>query len=818
MHYFFLLISLFSFSLLNAQSDVECFIPDPKGRSLEHNVDMQSMDLSVSFNPEEGLVFGTVEYVFKCLQPQVDTLFLHAPGIDIKTVEFEGSDISFRTNEEGLIIEFPNTLSWGEAPENLNKRNEVLSASLKNTAVYEIKISYEAQPQKGIYFIGWNDETNRMRKQIWTQGQGIDNRHWIPGYDHQNDKLKTSMTVEFEVGYTIVSNGIMTRQNAAEGKQTVTYAMEKPHSSYLVMLAIGEFDVKVLKAKNGVPTYQYFYPGEEEKFEPTYQYSNEMMDWLEEELGVAYPWQKYANVPVSDFLYGAMENTSATIFTDYYFRDERGALDRNYIGTNAHELVHHWFGDLITAWGGTHHWLHESFATHYAKHFQYSIFGQDHFEWQRRGEMKSAWRANASNNKPIAHSQAGSSRHYPQGSIVLDMMRYVLGNEAYRAAIQHYLEKHAFGNVDSDDLRIAILERTGVNLDWFFKQWVYKGGHPKYEVNTEITSDSVIINVAQVHEINSEVDLFRMPVTVEVHFEDFSTKATQRVWIEKANHRLSIPTNGNGVAYVLFDPGFQILKEIEFPKGQDELMAQSIHAEHMIDRYDALCDLDSFISKEVEAHLIEIYDSQEFWAIRSEAVKQLAKQEGKKARKTLLAALEDEDHRVRRSAFNGLGSIKKSELKLAESLLTDPSYRNVSIALKTLSDSFPENSQQYLDITEGIRGTSHNVEISRLKVLGAIDSVAAMDRLTDLAGPSFEFRTRISAAKAMDGLNFFSEAFAKNLIDGCLSWNRRLASPMKQVTQNYLENENHRTIFLDIIENRQWTEDEQEKLDKLFKL
>lgn len=818
MRHFLLLTFILSVFQLSAQSDLDCFIPDPKGRSLDHNVDIQTMDLEVSFNPQAGEVFGTVVYSFKCLQPSVDTLFLHAPAIDVKTVEFEGEEIDFKMNDEGLIIQFPKTLTWGAPPASLAVRSDELTASLKNPAVYEIKIEYQAQPKKGIYFIGWNDPTNRMRKQIWTQGQGIDNRHWIPGYDHQNDKLVTSLTVTFDSEYTIVSNGVVTEQNSAGNTQTITYAMQKPHSSYLVMLAIGEFEHKVLKAKNGIPTYQYYYPGEEEKFEPTYQYSNEMMDWLEEELGVAYPWQKYANVPVSDFLYGAMENTSATIFTDYYFRDERGALDRNYIGTNAHELVHHWFGDLITAWGGTHHWLHESFATHYAKHFQYSIFGQDHFEWQRRGEMKSAWRANASNNKPIAHSQAGSSRHYPQGSIVLDMMRYVLGNEAYRAAIQHYLEKHAFENVDSDDLRIAILERTGVNLDWFFKQWVYKGGHPKYDVNAEITADSVILNVAQVHEINNEVGFFRMPIVWEVHFSDMSSMISEKVWVENAEHRFALPTDGGEVAYVLFDPAYQILKDVNFPKDVNQLIAQSKYAKHMIDRYDALAAMDTMVSKEVEAHLIEIYENEPFYAIRSEAVAQLADQEGKKSRKTLLTALQDEDHRVRRSAFSNLGTISKSELKMAETLLEDPSYRNVSLALKTLSDSFPENSVRYLELTKGIEGTSHNVEITYLKVLSSIDSTQAMERLIDLSSASFEFRTRIGAANAMEDLGLFDATFADHLIDGCLSWNRRLAGPFKKVTQSYLDDEKNREVFMAIIDSREWTEDEEEKLNKLFDL
>jgi aminopeptidase N len=807
----FISISTLAFST----EDVECFIQDPKGRSLDHNVDMHTMDLKVNFNPEEGIVYGQVTYRFSCLQPEVDTLFLHAPGIEIQSVLLDKVEIPFRTSEEGLIVEFDQTLGWGQPKTAAAGWFDETKSALKVHSDYELQIDYKATPQKGIYFIGWNDETGRMKKQIWTQGQGIDNRHWIPSYDHQNDKLITSVEVTFREGYEIISNGVQTFQKTESGEQTLRYEMEKPHSSYLVMLAIGEYDNKVLTANNGVPIYQYYYKGEEDHFEPTYRYSVEMMDWFEQELGVPYQWGKYANVPVADFLYGAMENTSATIFTDIYHRDAREAVDRDYVGTNAHELAHHWFGDLITAWGGTHHWLHESFATHYAKHFKLSVYGEDEFAWDRRNEMRSAWRANANNNLPIAHSEASSARHYPQGSIVLDMMRYVLGELNYRAAIQHYLEKHAFENVDSDDLRIAILERTGINLDWFFEEWVYKGGHPHFEVTQDIGSDSVKITVRQIHEQNSEVGLFEMPVYWEVYYADGS-KSSRKVRVSGASHNFAMLKEDKEVAFVLFDPGWQILKDLSFEKTQDELLAQSLLAENIIDRYDAVLGLDSLENDEVMKHLIGLYETESFWSIRAQVVKQLSDFDDKKARKTLLAGLNDSNPQVRYTALNNLGTIKSSELKYVEPLLIDSSYRNVSAALEILTDSFPENAGDYLEKTKDLQGVAKEVRITWLLANYSFNPEETVAELVDLAGPSFEFRTRINAAKALQEINVINPELAVNLIDGCLSLNRRLAGPFKSVSGHFLDNEANREFFMTVYKAGSWNDRQQQILEKLF--
>ena len=212
--------------------------------------------------------------------------------------------------------------------------------------------------------------TGRSRKQIWTQGQGVDNRHWIPCYDEQNDKLTTETIITFNSDYRVLSNGVLSNEHRnADGTTTWHYAMSHPHSVYLVMLAIGKYSVEERQSRRGVPVKLWYYPEYPDRVEPTYRYSTEAVDFLERETGIPYPWESYAQIPVQDFLYGGMENTTATVFADFFLVDRRAFLDRNYIGVNVHELTHQWFGDYITGRSGRQSWLQESFATFYAKLF-----------------------------------------------------------------------------------------------------------------------------------------------------------------------------------------------------------------------------------------------------------------------------------------------------------------------------------------------------------------------------------------------------------------------------------------------------------------
>ncbi len=332
----FILLLVFLFNLLSAQDTTITYMRDEEGRIREHNVDFKTMKLDVKFDVKQGKVIGDVTYQFKPIQYIVDTLFLDAPGINIKTALLDGKPVPFTTDSAGLTLKFDTRIDW-------NKE-------------YKLEISYDATPRKGLYFIGWNVDAKNpdndhyfTRKQIWTQGQGEDNRYWFPSFDNVNDKMLTETVITFDSNYVVISNGALKDKKAnADGTYTWHYAMNHPMQSYLVMIGIDKYAHKDYKSKNGIVSRQYYYSDRPETAAPTYQHSDEMMNFLVEQTGFAYPWTSYANVPVQDFMYGAMENTTATVYGDFLLNDESMIFERPYVAVSAHELTHQWFGDCIT--------------------------------------------------------------------------------------------------------------------------------------------------------------------------------------------------------------------------------------------------------------------------------------------------------------------------------------------------------------------------------------------------------------------------------------------------------------------------------------
>src|SRR5690606_28374585 len=289
-----------------------------------HSVDIQHMKVTVSFIPEQGKVMGHVEHTFSTLQKKIDTLFFDGPGISIESAEMDGKALKFRVDSAGVTVFFEKSLTWSET--------------------HKISFKYTALPKKGIYFIGWNQPENTgkpdidyIRKQIWTQGQGVDNRFWIPMYDCMNDKFTTETVVTMKNPYKVLSNGkkVEVKDNG-NGTSTWHYHLEKPHAGYLLMLGIGNYEVRESKTKRGTPVQFWYYPEFKERVEPTCLRTERMIELLEEQTGIDYPWGSYSQIMVQNFLYGAMENTSATIFGDFFTVDAFGFKDRNYLGVNCH--------------------------------------------------------------------------------------------------------------------------------------------------------------------------------------------------------------------------------------------------------------------------------------------------------------------------------------------------------------------------------------------------------------------------------------------------------------------------------------------------
>ncbi len=790
---------------LNAQSpEFNCYISDADASIRNHNVDFISLNLDVHFVPEDGQVSGIAQYVFSPIQDKVDSLFLDGPGILVQSLIVDGSKSKYKMDSAGITVFF--------------------NPPLQRKSEHTMEIRYDATPKHGIYFNGWKNKISDsetdptvIRKQIWTQGQGVDNRFWIPSYDGVNDKLLTSVTLHFNKGYTLISNGEAGKLiDNGDGTIEQTFKMVHPHNVYLIMVAIGKYDYIDYTSKNGITSRQYYYPGTKSTAELTYQYTAEMMDWLQTETGFKYPWTTYANIPVQEFLYGAMENTTSTIYSDYFYQDANTFPDKNYVDINAHELTHQWFGDYVSAWSNNDEWLQESFATYYAKKFRESISGDDEYQWKRREEMNTAFDADRKNNYPVAHTKGGSSRIYQKGSVVLDMLRYTVGDAQFKLAITEYLERYPYANVESHDFEMQFMRSLGINMDWFFDEWIYKAGFPEYTVNYTSKANTVDITVNQTQTQTETVHLFKMPVHLQVHYLDGSFD-DKIVWISEEETLIQFAKKPESeIAFVLFDPNSNIYAKVNFEKTYTELKYQAFNAPNMMDRFDAIVMMRDTNLNTKRDDLVKLYNKENYQGIKAEIISQLANDDDKSSIAVMKQALNDDNALVRRAALTNMKSIPSKLEKDFEARLLDANYTNIEIALYKLCSTNPTKKEKYLAATKDVIGSNKNVRISwiALSFTGVAD--ANTKELVRYSSSDYEFRTRNDAMSSLLDINFCDEEVVANLFNAALSSNNRLSSPARNALKKFRETPQYEQIIKNYYNSNMWDEWELSRLKPIF--
>ncbi|WP_406683579.1 M1 family metallopeptidase [Seonamhaeicola sp. MEBiC1930] len=419
-------------------------------------VDFKKLNADISFDTSQNKVYGEVKFTFEILN-RTDSIFIDAVGMRYRGIRM------IPKNKKADFI------GRGYVPNQFKNNKIWFYYDFKKGQKYELRFFYfKNDVNKALYFIEKNEEP-----QIWTQGQGKYTSNWLPSIDDMNDKIEFDLSITFDKDYEVIANGKLTDKKLNESTATWHYDMKKPMSSYLVALAIGKYDKKVEYSKSGIPLEMYYYPEDSLKVEPTYRYTKQMFDFLEEKIGVPYPWQNYKMVPVKDFLYAGMENTSLNIYSDSFVVDSIAFVDKNFVNINAHELAHQWFGDLVTETSGTHHWLQEGFATYYALLAEKDIFGEDYYYWrlyEYAQELLEQDKAGGSTS--LLDPKSSSVTFYKKGAWVLHMLREKVGNSAFKEGVKNYLLKHQFKNVETDDFISEVEKASDEDLGEFVKVWL----------------------------------------------------------------------------------------------------------------------------------------------------------------------------------------------------------------------------------------------------------------------------------------------------------------------------------------------------------
>ncbi len=420
-------------------------------------VDFISMRATINLLPSKKMLEGAVYYEFTVLS-SIDTIKIDAKNMVFSEVRINDTVVNYKNSGKSLQLF-----------EGFHKG--------KNT----VKFNYTATPKQTLYFTGEGENL-----QIWTQGQGKDTSHWLPSFDDVNEKVIFNLHIIHENNYAVISNGKYYKfgkqadqicfNKTNKDEEYFQFGMQNPMSSYLLMIAIGKFEKQILKSKSGIPLELYLKPEDHAKFASTYKYSKEIFDFFETEIGVKYPWKIYKQVPVNDFLYAGMENTSATIFSQDFVVDDIGFNDRNYINVNAHELAHQWFGDMITAKSSKDHWLQEGFATYYALLAEKVIFGDNYFNYRLLQNAEELQEASKTDTIPILNPKASSLSFYKKGAWALHVLREGVGAKNFQKAVKNYLKKYQFKNVVTDDFLAEIKNVSDYDVANFKKNWLEKSG------------------------------------------------------------------------------------------------------------------------------------------------------------------------------------------------------------------------------------------------------------------------------------------------------------------------------------------------------
>ncbi|MDC7997907.1 M1 family metallopeptidase [Gilvibacter sediminis] len=389
---------------------------------------------------EQQKIHGAARYELLVIK-DTDSIFLDA-HIDELVTLFTSKGVTYSEDENKIWIK--GDFNAGES--------------------FSFTVNYKVIPKQTLYF---------FENQLWTQGQGKYTSYWLPSLDDMTDKIEFDLSITAPTDYVAISNGRLTDKEAVEELAHWHFDMEEPMSSYLVMIAVGKYDKQELRSSSGVPLENYYFKGDKAYVEPTYRYTKEIFDFFERKIGVPYPWQNYKQVPVRDFLYAGMENTTATVFSSAFVVDSIGFNDKNYVNVNAHELAHQWFGNYVTEVSAADHWLHEGFASYHALLAERELFGDDYYYWKLFNTAEQL-RSRSDNGKgeALSNPKASSLTFYEKGTWALIALDELLGSFDFDRVIKTYLERFAFDNATLDDFFAVVTEVTGKDMTEFRKQWI----------------------------------------------------------------------------------------------------------------------------------------------------------------------------------------------------------------------------------------------------------------------------------------------------------------------------------------------------------
>lgn len=666
----------------------------------EKTHDLVHTKLEASFDIPRAQLKGKVWITLKPHFYPSRSVTLDAKGMEIKEVALQQPNakkkLPYRYDGWKLEIEMDKTYEGGE--------------------LFTIYIDYIAKPDelkaegseairdaKGMYFINPRGDEKDKPTQIWTQGETEATSVWCPTIDKPNQKSTQEFYLTVPAHWVTLSNGkLMSQKNNADGTRTDYWKMDLPHAPYLFFIGAGDFAV-VKDTWRGKEVSYYVEKPYAALAKKIFGNTPEMMTFFSKITGVEFPWVKYAQMVARDYVSGAMENTTATLHQESAQQDARQLVDGNaWEGTIAHELFHHWFGDYVTAESWSNLTVNESFANYSEYLWDEYKYGKDK-AYETHFEAMQGYLMSGSEKKDLVRfyykdkEEMFDAVSYNKGGRILHMLRHYVGDSAFFKSLQHFLNTHKFKAVEAHQLRLSFEEITGKDLNWFFNQWYFGSGHPRFDItysyNNTAKEVSVVVKQTQPDKV------FVMPVSIDVYYGN--NKQRHEVWIRNKADTFTFAVNSKP-DLVNFDGDKVLLCTRKENKTLEEYIHQYKYATNYIDRREAIDFIARQQNDERALALLKEAIRDPYAGLRSYAIGKLDMKKGNVAvafeNILVNVATSDESRIVKAKAIEMLGLLKNRQHEsLFTEFLTDSSYTVAGAALLALE---PINQQKALEAAQ----------------------------------------------------------------------------------------------------------------------
>ena len=711
------------------------YVPPKEFRTLHRKI-----ELSVDFQKKS--VSGSCTLEVEPFSQGLRKAHIDACELEIKSCAVDGANVEFEYDNAVLAVPLP-----------------------EKKGPLSIRVEYSASPKEGLYFSAPDAEHPEKEVQAWTHSEPESARFWYPCHDHPSDKSSSEMVIRVPKGFRVISNGKLLSTKDVGDSVVFHWREDTPHSSYLSSFVAGKFG-EITQDVHGLKLH-YNFP--ESKRGDVLRYFGEtprIIEVLEAVTGMKYPYEKYDQTTVQDFVAGGEENLNATTLSMNYYPEAGTEEDyqpmysnpfSNAVNLVAHEAAHQWFGDWVTCSDWCHAWINEAWATYLQSLYVERTRGADSMRWEMGAreaeyfdEDEEEYRRPIVDREYVWPHDVFDHTTYRKGASMLHELRSIVGDDAFFQGIAEFLGRHPKACADTDDMRKAMEAASGLQLEEFFGQAFLKPGYPEFRVDYawDDAARTATLRVRQEQDTSDGTPVFKLPCDIVFYVEGARKKF--RVMLAAADQSLVFSLEARP-SVVEFDPERWLLKRVRFEKTFELLENQLAHSQDAWSRAEAATALGKTGSERAVPALKAAAEREQFWDVRACALRALGEIGKDSALEALIEVSTPSDRRVRRAVANAFGSFKDERARnlLVRFLESDASpYVRCEAAL-SLGKSWPEGALPLLKSAMGVHSPNETLAEACLEAMGKLKDEEARRIVDESLVYGKPTRVRVGALKAV---------------------------------------------------------------------